>query len=148
MKYTVIFSLIILASSFVIAESQPLKIGLSLPLSGPLAEYGTAVKNAFKMAEDDVGKGDSELLYEDNKLDGKTAVGVYNLLAEVKKVDLIYLWGEPCLYAVSPLTSNKKIPVLTMSVDRRPAKNNPYVIRTVNPAGDFIKVVYEYIRVQ
>lgn len=146
MKYIVIFSLIILGSSFAIAESEPLKIGLSLPLSGALAEYGTAVKNAFKMAEVDVGKGDTELLYEDNKFDGKTAVGVFNLLADVKKVDLIYLWGEPCLYAVSPLTSNKKIPVLSMSVDKRPAKNSPYVIRTVNPAQDFIKVVYQYLR--
>ncbi len=129
-----------------LAETTKLKIGLSLPLSGPLQEYGEVVKNAFNMAQEDVENKENQLFYEDNKFDGKTAVTTFKVLTEMKKVDIVYLWGEPCLYSVAPLSSAKKIPVLTMSVDRRPAKNNPYVIRTINPSADFIGTVYSYLR--
>jgi ABC-type branched-subunit amino acid transport system substrate-binding protein len=144
MKVFIFFILLLPAIS--LADSSGIKIGLSLPLSGALQEYGDAVRNAFAMAQEEVENSEYELFYEDNQFDGKTSVTSFKVLTEIKKADLIYLWGEPCLYSVAPLSNAKKIPILTMSVDRKPAKNNPYVIRTINPSADFIGTVFSNLR--
>ena len=138
--------LIFIFPTLALSQSQDLKIGLSVPLTGPLQEYGVAVKNAFSLAASDLGVSGYELIYEDNQFEGKSALTNFKALTEVKKVDLIYLWGEPCLYAVSPLSDLKKIPIFSMSVDKRAAKGHPYVFRTVNPSQDFIAKVFEFLR--
>ncbi len=133
-------------SSIALSEPNPLKIGISIPLSGPLVEYGVAVQNAFAMAEKDLGKEGYELIYSDNKNHGRTAVTTFKALTEINKIDLLYIWGETSLYSVAPLSDKKEIPIFSMSVDKRSAKNHSHIIRTINPSEDFIKTIYNTLR--
>lgn len=146
MRIKIFLVLVLTIPSYVFSQPPNLKIGLSLPLSGPLQEYGIAVKNAFGMVGEELGMEGYELVYEDNQFDGKSAVTTFKSLTEVKKVDMIYLWGEVGLYSVAPLSTSKKVPILAMSVDKRSVKNQPYVIRTINPSADFVSTVYAYFR--
>jgi ABC-type branched-subunit amino acid transport system substrate-binding protein len=100
-------------------EPQPLyRIGVSLPLTGDLAEYGTAVRNGMRIAEDKFppGRKRIELIYDDNKYDAKTALSVVQKFS-VQKLDLLYSWGEVPFNAIAPVVEKKGIPLLAFSLD-------------------------------
>ena len=90
MFFHIFLILSLVFSSLAFAETPNLTIGLSLPLSGPLQEYGVAVRNAFTLAGEELGVSGYELIYEDNQFEGKIAVSNFKLLTELKGVDLVY----------------------------------------------------------
>lgn len=142
----ILFPTILFAENSELNNNHKLTIGLSIPISGALQEYGAAVRNAFFLAEKDTNSTNHEFIFQDNKYDGKSSLSSFKFLTHAKNVDIIYLWGEICLSSIASLTNSQKTPILTMSVDKRPAKNNKFILRTINPSSDFVKVLYSYLR--
>lgn len=147
-KLAIITLLAIFFSAIVNAEiPAPLKVGISIPLSGDLTEYGVAVKNGIELAQLDDGAGykQVEFIFEDNRYDAKESVTIFNKFLEQHNVSLIYNWGEHPLHAVAPLAERRKIPLLAMSFDASPSIGKRYVIRTANHSAQFAKVLIDYL---
>lgn len=96
-KWLIFFlcSVLMLANSL-LAETQKFRFGISAPLSGILAEYGTAVRNGVDLAKKDFAAelGHIDILFEDAQWDPKIAVSVFSVLRNQKKAHLIYNWGS------------------------------------------------------
>jgi branched-chain amino acid transport system substrate-binding protein len=123
------------------------KIGVIVPLSGALSEYGLASKNGIEFAvlENPELFYNIKFVFEDSQWDPKTAVTAFNKLTTSDKVNLIYNWGNPTTEALSPLAESLKIPLLALSTDPKVAVGKQYVIRTVNRAEDFSKKLAYYL---
>lgn len=74
--------LLSLCSTVAEAEAHKFRIWISCPLSGVLAEYGTAVRNGVLLAQsNDPSKFENvEIIFEDSKRDPKTAVQAFHSL--------------------------------------------------------------------
>jgi branched-chain amino acid transport system substrate-binding protein len=120
-----------------IAEEDTFRLGVSCPLSGVLAEYGTAVRNGIELARlenPDLFKS-IPIVFEDSQWDPKLAVSAFRTLRSQHKVDLVFNWGNPTSEAVAPIAEQAQVPTLVMSSDPRVAADKRYVVRTVNSAA-------------
>jgi len=66
---------IVLVASRSIAEEK-IRIGVSLPPTGYAATCGVDATNAFLFANEKIGKGRYELVFEEDQRDPKAAVSV------------------------------------------------------------------------
>ncbi len=143
------FLVVIAVAAFVPmgARAEPRKIGVLLPLTGPIAEYGVATQNAFQMAMDEA-PADSlpRLFIEDNKYEAKEAVSALNKVLSIDQVDFIYNWGEDPSQAIAPIVEQRKVPMVAGSVNPTPAIGRKYVIRGISPADKFIVETFAYVR--
>jgi outer membrane PBP1 activator LpoA protein len=73
-------------SSPCLSESHPDRfvVGLILPLSGELADYGAALRRGFELAEEDAPERFKylDLRYQDSQYDQKTALSAFRFLEQ------------------------------------------------------------------
>lgn len=76
-------------------EAASIKIGVIAPLTGDLAQYGTAVRDGFQLKVDELNKAGGingkkiELVIEDNRGDINESVSIFKKLKGKDKVDLV-----------------------------------------------------------
>ena len=75
-------------------HAEPVKIGVSLPLSGDGASYGQDYRRIYLYANEALTGGRLRLLFEDDRCTGKDAVAVAQKLINVDKVK--YVLGVTC----------------------------------------------------
>ncbi|BDU49461.1 ABC transporter substrate-binding protein [Haliovirga abyssi] len=128
--------LMVLFTSFVWAGE--IKIGVIAPLSGPIAVYGQATVNGFKLAAEKINEKGGilgnkiKLIIEDNKGDAAEAVNAAKKLINLDKVVAVL---GPVIstnsLAVAPIMQESKIPMLT------PTGTNV----KITEAGDYVSRV-------
>ncbi len=118
-----------------VVRDDSVKVGVIVPLTGDLADYGFAIKNGLSMAEEDF-----ELIFEDSKYDSKLAVTAYHKLTEIDNVDLVINFGSPTTCAIAPLIEN--VPVLGFQAADSTV---PYLVRTLNQPKDYMDVLKVYL---
>lgn len=89
----VLFTFCFLNVSFLFTEEK-IKFGVSTALTGEAASYGIDLKNALVFANDRLGQGRYEFVFEDDKCNGKDAVVAARRLIDVHKVK--YVIGFAC----------------------------------------------------
>lgn len=102
-------------SAFAESEKEKFKIGMVVPLSGPVAYIGEAMKNSLILAKEHIGttsRFDYELIFEDDQLDLKLDASIGNKFINIDKVDAIVTLGGGKV--ISPMT--KKSNTLHYSV--------------------------------
>ena len=124
--------LLIVSFSFeVFAESNatPLKIGVSLPLSGSVAAMGQGFRKGFDLYIQDNPESskDVRFIFEDHKYDGKTAVSVYHKFREIDKTDFVIVWGNTPSGVCAPIAERMKLPLLAVTFDAH-AKDRKHVV--------------------
>ncbi len=132
----------LMAASLCLAEEK-IKIGVSVPLSGTAAAYGTDIKNALQFANEKIGKSAFELIIEDDKCSDKDAVAIAHKFVNVDKVR--YALGFGCsgtVLAAAPVYENGKV-VIIASGTGAPAITfaGDYIFRTkpnLNLAADLL----------
>jgi branched-chain amino acid transport system substrate-binding protein len=93
---------------------EPIKIGFSMALTGPLAGAGQGALLAMKVWEDDVNKKGGllgrkvQLIYFDDKSNPSEVPGIYTKLLDVDKVDII----------MGPYASTQIAPTLPIAIQR------------------------------
>ena len=85
--------LFIIAPAFVLPE-EPIKIGVSLPLTGPASTYGVELKKVITFANKKLANNKYELIFEDDKCSPKEAVTVAHKFIDLDK--LKYVTGFAC----------------------------------------------------
>lgn len=89
------------------------KVGVLLPLSGPIVQSGELIKDGIELAKEKTGKSKIELIYEDTQCDPKKAISSFNKLVELNKVKIVI--GLICsgeAIAVAPLAEEKGVIIL------------------------------------
>lgn len=117
------------------ALGETIKVGMSTPLSGPIAVYGQTTLNGIKLATEELNKkggikGEKvELIIEDNKGDAAEAVNAVKKMINVNKIKALL---GPVIstnsLAVAPIMQENKIPMLT------PTGTNI----TITEVGDYV----------
>jgi len=114
-------------------------VGMNLPLSGPVGEYGSAIRNGVAMAQDESPehfKG-IKFVYEDSQYKPAKSVSAFKKLAHVDRVSLVYTFGGSVSEVVAPIGQQLKIPTLISSIDPQAKVGRSFVLRFDNPKGDF-----------
>jgi len=128
------------------AYAEPFKVGVILPLSGPVATFGEAAKQGLELLKKEKPNSSLDLIFEDSKYDSKTSITAFNKLTDIDKPDLIISWGTGPSGAIAPIAEHKKFPTMLISGDPEIIKNKKYVVDFVNNPIDFSNQQLNYIR--
>ena len=104
------------AASFPITAllAEPIKIGVPTALSGDAASFGIDIKNALVLANEKLGGGRYELIFEDERCASPAAVSVANKFISVDRIR--YALGFPCnatLLATAAMYDRANVLVIT-----------------------------------
>lgn len=139
---------ILAVSNFAQSEDK-LKIGIILPLTGPLAEYGIAANNGLELAlnKNPALNNKFKFIIEDDQYNPKQSITAFNKLTDIDQVSLVYLWGSLPASAVAPVAENKHFPLVVMSINPQPLQSNKnWVINFSNSGKVFANVLIEELR--
>lgn len=110
-------SVVAAASALLLVPAQaqePIKIGFSMALTGPLAGAGQGALIGMKVWEDDINKKGGllgrkvQLVYYDDKSNPSEVPGIYSKLLDVDKVDII----------MGPYATTQIAPTLPIAIQR------------------------------
>jgi len=130
--------------------SELLKIGVSVPLSGDVAEFGVAVKNGIQLAREENRNKLSGIsfVFEDNAYSGKHSVSAFRKLRDRDEVDLVFTWGETPSMATAPVAEKTRTPLVAIMTDPTAVKDMRYVIRFLNSYDQYASALQAYLRKQ
>lgn len=139
-----IFSLSILVQN---AESAPFRVGVVLPLSGDMKEYGTAALRGIEMARKDLQDrlGNVEFEYEDGRYDPASATRATQFLLSQGPLDTLFIWGDYPAEALVPLAEKQGIPTFVGTITSDLVKGSNYSVRFISSADDFTAPLYQYM---
>lgn len=139
----------VLAKKGAVSETQgTVKIGVVLPLSGPFAEYGDAVRNGIILAQKEAKKNNNvEFIFEDGQYDSKRSILAYTKLANVDKVDAVYVFGDGPNQAVTPIVKDFTGTVLLAESSLGDlTAQDPKIFRTSERPEELAKAAWEHLR--
>ncbi len=123
-------------------------VGMVLPLTGPVGEYGTAIRNGISMAEEEFPerfKG-IRFIYEDSEYKPAKSVSSFKKVVEVDHASLVYTFGGSVSEVVAPIGQQLKVATLISSIDPTAKLGKSYVLRFDNPTVDFGKILAAELR--
>lgn len=115
-------------------ESEEIKIGAILPLTGDAAIYGERVKKGIDLALSEINTQNAigreiKVIFEDDKLDPASGVSVFQKLVTVNKV--------PCI--IGPISSGVVLAVSPLANKHRVVVLSPYASNhKISGAGEYI----------
>jgi branched-chain amino acid transport system substrate-binding protein len=143
--------IVALATALIIAqpkkESEEIKIGAVLPLTGPSGYIGEAIKNGMILALDETSnnKTKSEIIFEDSKGETKIGVNAFKKLTESDNINICVAALSSVVNPIIPLADNKQIPLIATVVSAEGiAKKSSWVFRFFTKAEIDAKVMAEY----
>jgi branched-chain amino acid transport system substrate-binding protein len=149
---------LLLAGAPTLAQKGPIKIGMLVPQSGPLAANGKDMINGFELFFEEnqyrLAGREIKFIVEDDE--GKPATGLTKARALVEGQGVHLVTGPLSAavgYAVAPYIESKKIPGLFPIVagdDLTQRKRSPYIVRvgwaSSQPSHPFGKWVYDNLK--
>jgi branched-chain amino acid transport system substrate-binding protein len=153
-----LLALVILVPSPVPAQKGPIKIGMIVPQSGPLAANGKDMINGYEMFFEEqkyrLAGREVKFIVEDDE--GKPATGLTKIRGLVEGQGVHLVTGPLSAgvgYAVAPYIDSKKVPALFPIVagdDLTQRKRSPYIVRVgwagSQPSHPFGKWVYDTLK--
>lgn len=126
------------------------KVGVILPLTGPLAEYGVAMKNGIDLAKrtnTEVFKR-VEFLYEDSRYDPKTTITSFRKFISDPDVKFVINFGCPPSQAIVPLVEQREIPTAMFCSAMLMTKGKKFSFGMTAPANEWAEVLWSYLSSQ
>jgi ABC-type branched-subunit amino acid transport system substrate-binding protein len=129
-------------------DAGSLRMGVTLPLTGPGAEWGIAASNGFQMARSEQPKlfENIEFFFEDTQLDPKNAVTAFNKLRASDGIQIAYDFGSATTGAIGPIAERNKLPLLSAAYDPSVSVGKLYVIRFANYSAQYADALLQYMR--
>lgn len=110
------------------------KIGIMLPLTGYASFTGELLKQGVDMAIDSLKFDPNSIVVEDNQVNAKTAINVYNSLV-AKGYSCFLSGGGPTSMAIAPLTKDKDQVIFATAVNSTDLTNVTNRIIRLSPTG-------------
>jgi len=148
-KLVSILSSLLIFSGVALAQgNSAFKVGVILPLTGALAEYGAATKNGIELAKQEHPEffQRTEFVYEDSQYEGKKALSGYQKLRNSDGVSIVYVWGYGPNQAVVPVSEKDKFPVIAITAERSLSLNKTYTLRFSYHIEMIADPLLEYLR--
>lgn len=129
-------------------KPEVIKIGATLPLSGDVAMLGESARNAMQLALGELKntKYTYELIFEDDKIDPKTASTTATKLITVDNVDAILSFSSGIGNVVNPLAEQNKVIHFGVASDPNVAKGTYNFIHWTPPDEEAKVWVEEIVR--
>ena len=142
------FLILMMVVGSAIADSNPLKVGVIIPLTGSAAEYGVAAQNGMRLAEKTTPHlfENIKLVFEDSRHDASLALTALKKLQTVDDVDAVISWGVGPTQAVAPITEQSKIPLIAITAESTVSDNRRYVVRFNYTAQQYANALVQYLR--
>lgn len=141
----------LLTSPKISAEQESkVKVGIIVPLSGPLAFFGKDFVRTYEIAASDNPEVKSmiEVVWEDSAYDSKLAVSAFNKLTSIDKADIVLSFGGPMLHALAPLAEQKKIPFFATESEKNDCKGRNYCSLFRNEEEEWGSATWKVLRDQ
>lgn len=135
------------AQADTVPTPSPFTVGVIIPLTGPLSDYGNAIQKSFVFAEQTYPEKFKNIhfIYQDSAYDGKTALSALQSLVNAGGVDLYYTWGVTPNESLLPVLKTRKLPVIAETSFKESVVGKPLAVRAA-PTGDMTaKVLTEEI---
>lgn len=134
-------------ASFSHSFADPVKIGLSLPLTGPAATYGIDIKNILLFLRDRENRKDLEFLIEDDACDPKQAVSIARRFTNIEHVKAVL--GHPCsgtVMAAAPIYEKAETVLISTGAGAPSVTNaGDYIFRSKPSDGIAAVLLVDYI---
>jgi branched-chain amino acid transport system substrate-binding protein len=123
---------------------EPIKIGVTQPLTGAFAASGNYVAQGARLAEEDINAAGGvlnrkiQLIVEDNKSNPTEAVATAEKLTQKDKVPVMMgAWSSTLTLAVMPKLMEYEVPMLveTSSSSKITTSGNPWIFR-ISPTSE------------
>jgi branched-chain amino acid transport system substrate-binding protein len=136
-----------LAVPLAVAERLPMRVGILVPLTGPAAEYGVAIKNGFELARSkSIDKdGNCNFSFDDSLYDSKQAVISFRRMA-AERYSLVYTFGGPMGEVLAPIAEKEELPLITDSIDPAVSVNRKFVSRYANSYNELGSILAEALK--
>lgn len=147
-KFLTILILSYLISTPCLSEDRKFKLGIIIPLSGALSEYGTAIKNGFELAK--VNKPDSfnniTYVYEDSGYDANTAITALNSIKSKHNVNLYYMWGVSPTESMLPIAERENLAVIAETTLKKATVGKKLTVRAARTGERIAKALVHQIK--
>lgn len=138
--------LIAIAPSAAISQDQKWKIGVLAPLSGDVSTWGRDTQRAVELANEMLGKGQFEVIFEDDMCLGKNAVtGAQKLVTENHINFAMIVCTEPTLSTAPIFERNKVVVVAPGATGAIISNAGDYIFRTWPSDAKMVEAVFNYI---
>ena len=130
-------------------ESQVIKIGTILPLTGNIAFIGESFKNGLDLALSEAGAKSIKIIHENSKAQPKEAVNITNKLLMDDDVKLLITNLSSVTNAVIPIVTDHKPPLLllaSLTSLSGVTNNSQYVFRYFLPSIDEVNKMLSYFQ--
>jgi branched-chain amino acid transport system substrate-binding protein len=105
------------------------RVGIILPLSGPVGFQGVAIKNAMLMARERFDtKQELELIFEDDVFQTKNALSAAQKLMTADKINVLVSFGAHQGLALAPRVGAAQLPMVAMTVLETVANDRPWLV--------------------
>jgi branched-chain amino acid transport system substrate-binding protein len=140
------FFLLLLFSSPTSFSEDRLKIGVSLPLTGPAASYGSDIKNILNFANSKIGDR-YDFIFEDDKCNGREAVAIANKFINQDRIK--FVTGFACsgaLMAAAPVYERGKVLALGLiSASKNISNAGDYIFRSYPSNASYSPMIANFI---
>ena len=134
----------------VLADSPPVpvKLGIIVPLTGPLAFFGKDYMRAYELVKESTPEVASliEVKWEDSAYDTKQAVAAFNKLVSIDKADAIVTFGGPMLHALAPLAEQRSIPFFATESEKSDCKGRKFCSLLRNEQDEWGHATWRVLR--
>ena len=129
-------------------NSDSIKLGAVIPLTGKLSQMGEVEKNGMKLAIDDLKKEgiNLQLITEDSKSNPKDGVTAARKLIDIDQCNLILTSTTGTSAAVEPITTEKKLNLIAYCMDPDIASKSDYVTRLYEGVESEAEAIKEYLK--
>jgi ABC-type branched-subunit amino acid transport system substrate-binding protein len=129
-------------------NDRRLRLGVIVPLSGPLAFFGNDYIRAYDLVRADHPEVDRtiRIYWEDSAYDSNQALRAFNKLVTVDKVDVVLSFGGPMLSALAPVAEKRKIPFFATESEKRDCEGRAYCSLFRNEADEWGQATWIILR--
>jgi branched-chain amino acid transport system substrate-binding protein len=125
-------------------SQQPIRIGVSAPLSGNAASYGIDMRNAIELANNVLAQGRYSLTFEDDLCDPKTALSIAQKFVAKDKIK--YVLGSACSGTTARVYERAKVVMISPSASAAAISDaGDYIFRTWASDADAAIKLFEYM---
>lgn len=130
------------------ATDSRLRLGVIVPLSGPLAFFGNDFIRAYDLVRADHPEVDKaiRIYWEDSAYDSKQALLAFNKLVTADKVDVVLSFGGPMLSVLAPVAEKKKIPFFATESEKRDCEGRAYCSLFRNEEDEWGQATWRILR--
>jgi branched-chain amino acid transport system substrate-binding protein len=143
----------VLPTSVGAASEEPVIIGVPLPLTGNLQEFGIMMKNSFEMAQESINEAGGikgrpvNIVFADDEGQVTSVQPAFDKLLAAKPVMLVGGYASDPTYQMAKLAQKKDLPFLicTASTDKITQKGWKNIYRLNPPISEYTKGLEDFL---